>query len=210
MKVRVLNTMWKCQGGGFQCELHFGEVAGKHANAFIPYHHDTPTGQEFVAVRDKDVTLFAGAKEPAGNTKPVEKMWLVSEDLFQVVKVPQQARNTFLIRRGEDKTPRVLLFIGAHSPRGKAMIFEEETDCQILEECMAGNQAESRIDVAAILGPGQKIAFRVWSAERESDKILIYSWKDGEVHWMEEIAWREWDTRRRLDQLVADPNAVVL
>lgn len=212
MKIRMLNTMWRLDDG-FRCQLHFGEVAGKHAEAFIPCHRNTPTGQEFVGAHDDSLILFAGTKAPEGNKEPVKMMWLVSEDRFQVIKVPQQGRrDTFLIRAGEDKTPRVLLFIGANSPRGKVTIFSAETNCMILEECVAGNQSESRIDVAAILGPGQQIAFRVWSEERNSDIILIYNWNSelNEVCLRDRITWKEWDSRMRLNELVADPKAVVL
>jgi hypothetical protein len=132
----------------------------------------------------------------------------LTEDRFQVVK--PTGKDTVIICEGEDKTPRVLAFIGQKAPtRGKIELFQDETSCNIVAQCCATNMMEGRIEVAAIMDLGEKLAFRAHSDHYKVDEIFIYQWDGEDIHCVERISWDRWKKIRDMNGLLAGGKQVL-
>ena len=207
MKIRMLNTRWKREKDGLRCRLDLGQKRGKCDEAFIPVHPNTPMGGPFYIVLSsgEDRVLYAGPDEERARRigrQRVTQIFLAGEDHFQVVRADDE-KGTVLIRRGEDKTDRVLLFVGCDAPtRGRVSVFDEETTGNIVVKCKARNQRDERVELAVILRPNQTIAFHRWGGAQDTNEVVIYSW-NGTVVCERTVGYQAWQTTQKVDTLAA-------
>jgi hypothetical protein len=120
---------------------------------------------------------------------PIDEEGLMPEGKFRLIKT--KAKGTIMIVPGNDTTRRALVCAGINDGfRGSSGTLEE-TDCQIVKKCYAGNACEGRQEVIALMEPGQQLVF--YSRGRRTNRAVCYRW-DGAVLHTTEYARSEWDT----------------
>ena len=98
---------------------------------------------------------------------------------------------------GKDETSRCLLFVGASDydfflrDARRVTIFHPATNGHILASASYQSKNERSVELAAILGVDESVAFRKHGAVPALDEIEILTW----THWglkVEKISFKEW------------------
>lgn len=130
------------------------------------------------------ISLVYGANKRSQQFIPIVEKSLVGEDgvlkenKFKLIIT--QEKKTLLIVDEMENSSRCLWFGGVSGGfRDGCRVRQDKTTATILKTCQAGNNCESRIEVAAIFAPNQKLIFE--SDGRRNDDIIVFSFENGEI-----------------------------
>jgi hypothetical protein len=201
----------------YRARLDFGENQGKHADVFLAVEpgmnlseRSTVYFYEDSGVACVSEVLPINAEGASGAQDPAS---IHGDHLSHAFKGPEDNKffivqlkdSRLLLRPGEDKTDRLLLFFGYDAPlRSKVSVFDPETKgVKILAKAEAGNEKNSAIEMAILFDEkGGQFALRTSSATRDRDIIEIWSWtskcRDIQPKPNSRCTFQEWDYKRTL------------
>lgn len=165
MKHLILSKFWAFEPyphPRYVCDLCFGKNKWDKGFIFLKaFYPDNFTPFDPTDIKQK---MAFGHLDHTKFTLPEGKFQLIKNKDGQIWAIP-----------GEDKSDRILAFLGCSSGfRGGISILRDHTTANILIEVSAGNALESRVEVAAIFSPGDKIVFH--STGRRHNEIIIYEY----------------------------------
>lgn len=122
---------------------------------------------------------------------------LLPEGGFKVIKT--KAKGTIMIVPGTDSSDRVLWMGGVNDGfRGSSKILMTHTTATILHVVQACSAVAGRTEVAAILSPGEQIAFH--SIGRRTDEVRVVACGDGGVLVSRIYQRPEWEAINQSDE----------
>ena len=228
MKHIILSSVWVFGAepfSAYRCELIYGR--NKRDREFLPVKDVIPMTQYTVGEYGK-ASLYTGTDKAAAEAAKAKydaeqkakadssSSWTPTADLkaglpilpegkFRVIKTKD--KGTILVVPGEDKSNRVLIFVGCTGGfRGGVGVIGDGTNGTILKECAAGNNCESSAEVIVLLEVGQSIAFH--ASGRRTNEVYLYTWNGKEVE-KKHFSKSEWDNRAAIAAPAVDEAEVL-
>lgn len=125
----------------------------------------------------------------------VDEEGLLPEGKFRVIKT--KAKGTLLVVPGEEYSNRIVAMVGENSGFRGYVSLHDDTTANVLKECSAGNATEARIEVIALMSPGEAIVFH--STGRRTNSITVFAFNGIDVQ-MTIYELAEYEAQKELDE----------
>jgi hypothetical protein len=102
---------------------------------------------------------------------------ILPENRFEIIKTKE--KETTMVVLGPDTTNRVLLMVGCSGGFRGGVKLDPHTNGVVLKKAYAGNNCESKMELAAILAVGEVVVFN--QCGRSIDNFIQYAWNGSEV-----------------------------